>query len=74
MNEGNRYRRIFDFVTANGVKWKKMPHVFEKFVYPDFTFGVPADLAEYKEKLSALFPLEKAAIDQYFQDIKSCAN
>jgi phytoene dehydrogenase-like protein len=74
MNEGNRYRRIFDFVTANGVKWKKMPHVFEKFVYPDFTFGVPADLAEYKEKLSALFPPEKAAIDQYFQDIKSCAN
>lgn len=63
-------RQIFNFITENNLEWNKMPHIFEKFVYPDFTFEVPAHPKEYKEKLIEQFPKEKDAIEQYFLDVK----
>ncbi|MBD0402729.1 NAD(P)/FAD-dependent oxidoreductase [Flammeovirga sp. EKP202] len=63
-------RQIFNFITENKLKWNKMPHIFEKFVYPDFTFDVPSHPEEYKEKLIAQFPEEEEAIEKYFIDVK----
>lgn len=63
-------RQIFNFITENNLKWNKMPPIFEKFVYPDFTFDVPSNPKEYCEKLITKFPHEEKAIKQYFLDVK----
>lgn len=70
MHEDSMLRKIFDLVTRSEVKWHKMPHIFDKFVYPDFTFGVPADEEEYRQKLIEQFPAEEEGIINYFKDIK----
>ena len=46
-----------------------MPEVFEKFVYPDFTFEVPFSEEEYIGKVIAMFPDEEEAIRGYFADV-----
>ncbi|RME92758.1 MAG: NAD(P)/FAD-dependent oxidoreductase [Candidatus Hydrogenedentota bacterium] len=70
LQEGGLLRQIFDFLTDKKLKWKKMPSVFEKFVYPDFTFAVKDNPDEYKQDLINMFPEEKEAIENYFSDIK----
>ena len=69
MYEGAMLRRLFDIVTDSGVQWNPMPDVFEKFVYPDFTFEVPFSEEDYKSKVIAMFPDEKDAIEGYFEDV-----
>lgn len=69
MGAGTTGRQLFDFITQGGVEWNKMPSTFEKFVYPDFTFEVPDNQAAYSQALVERFPDERAAIDQYFNDI-----
>lgn len=64
-------RRFFDAITRGGLEWAQMPDVFEKFVYPDFTFPVPSDEGRYREQLVAMFPEESAAIEQYFKDVRA---
>jgi len=70
MEPGNTSRRLFDYITDGKLEWQKMPYVFEKFVYPDFTFEVPSDPRDYQSKLQLLFPDEKRAIELYFRDIR----
>ena len=71
MHEDAFLRKFFDAVTRNGVDWAKMPDVFEKFVYPDFTFAVPSDEKRYRVALVAMFPEEQAAIERYFVDVRA---
>ena len=63
LHEGGLLRTLFDILTNKGVKWKAMPDLFEKFVYPDFTFDVYSNEEKYKGDLKAMFPSEKEAID-----------
>ena len=44
-----------DYVTG-GVEWAPMPDIFERFIYPDFTFDVPSDPKRYLAKLQEAFP------------------
>ncbi len=62
-------RQLFDLITKYGVKWKKMPSPYEKFVYPDFTFDVPDNEDAYQQALIKQFHNEHATIRQYFKDI-----
>jgi len=73
LKKGHFGRKIFDFITNNQLNWQKMPHVFEKFVYPDFTFEQPSNPKEFADKLIGMFPSEKDAVQQYFIDIKNAA-
>lgn len=73
MHPGSLSRSLFDYVTAGGVEWTRMPSPFEKFVYPDFTFDVPDDRREYQQRLVERFPEERAAIERYFQDVKAAS-
>ncbi|MBX7258904.1 MAG: NAD(P)/FAD-dependent oxidoreductase [Candidatus Hydrogenedentes bacterium] len=73
MHPGSMSRSLFDFVTAGGVDWARMPSPFEKFVYPDFTFDVPDDSRECRQRLVDRFPDERAAIEQYFNDVKAAS-
>lgn len=70
MEKGLKFRKIYDFITDNKLKWKKMPYHFENFVYPDFNFRQPSDPKEFKKDLIKMFPAEKNGIEQYFLDLR----
>jgi phytoene dehydrogenase-like protein len=73
MKKGVMSRKIFDFITDGNLKWNKMPHLFENFIYPDFNFRQPSNPIEFKKALIEKFPKEKQGIEQYFKDIKIAA-
>jgi phytoene dehydrogenase-like protein len=68
--EGSVLKRIFDIITKGKLKWQKMPSLFEKFVYPDFTFDVYDDPEKYKGDIIKQFPEEEEAVLRYFDDVK----
>lgn len=71
MQPGSRTRKLFDLVCGSGVNWQKMPEIFEKFVYPDFTIALPSSREAYEEVLCKQFPGERQALHQYFKDISA---
>ncbi|MCS6972179.1 MAG: NAD(P)/FAD-dependent oxidoreductase [Leptospiraceae bacterium] len=68
--EGSILHRLFHFLSGGSLKWQKMPKVFDKFIYPDLTFGVPDDPEEFARALIRLFPEEESAIHKYLTDIR----
>ncbi|HYD94960.1 MAG TPA: NAD(P)/FAD-dependent oxidoreductase [Noviherbaspirillum sp.] len=66
-------KAVFDYLTEGRLQWNKMPDEFEKFVYPDFEFKVPSNPVLYRERLADRYPAERAAIAQYFEDVKAAA-
>ncbi|MCS6984773.1 MAG: NAD(P)/FAD-dependent oxidoreductase [Leptospiraceae bacterium] len=70
LEEGTFLRKVFDYVTRKGVRFQKMPFVFEKFVYPDLTMALKSDWGEYQKDLVALFPQERKGLQSYFAAIK----
>lgn len=50
------------------VDWAELPRdCIETLVFPDFTFGIPAEMEVYRDRLLALFPAEKRGIDKYLK-------
>ncbi len=74
MKKGLMSRKIFDYITDNKLKWNKMPHHFENFIYPNFNFRQPANPKEYKKDLIKMFPSEENGIHQYFKDIRKASS
>lgn len=74
MAEGSPWRKIFDYLSDGKLTWQKIPDPFEKFVYPDFTFGVSSDINQYQADLIDKFPEEASAIKKYFQDIQTASS
>ncbi len=70
VGEGEQIRRVFDTITQGKLQWNPMPDVFDKFVYPDLTFGHRSGVENFRADLEALFPEEKDAIAIYFSDIQ----
>lgn len=56
MNPGTLTRQLMDYVTGGAVEWAPMPDIFERFVYPDFTFDTPSDPKRYLARLREAFP------------------
>jgi len=73
MGKGNTAKALFDYLTNGQLQWQKMPDVFEKFVYPDFSFEVKSDPNQFQADLIQMFPKEEAGIRQYFRDVKKAA-
>src|SRR6266446_6479183 len=71
MEPGGMGRRLFDFVTAGGVRWNPMPDAYERFAYPDFEFSVPKGEDHYIAALARMFPGESAAIALFFRDLRA---
>jgi phytoene dehydrogenase-like protein len=69
MHTGSLARQIFDYISDEKLDWVKMPRVFEKFVYPDFTFEVPDRETDYIDALLKQFPQQEKNIKYYFSDI-----
>jgi phytoene dehydrogenase-like protein len=74
MEPGSLPKNIFDFITEKKLKWNSLPHEFEKFIYPDFTFTVPSNELEYTNKLCQQFPNEAKSIKNYFKDMKKATD
>lgn len=70
LEDGSLYRKAFDKITNVQVQWQKMPFVFEKFVYPDFTFEVKSSFEAYQKDLMSMFPDEKKGIHDYFTCVR----
>ena len=73
MYPGSFYRQLFDDVTGGTIEWRKMPKVFERFVYPNFTFDLQVGLDGFIRNLIDRFPQEKNAIEQYRKDLAKAA-
>ena len=69
MEKGTLARSFMDFLSGGRLNWNKMPHDFERFVYPGLSFDVPSDPVEYQQRLIGRFPGEEKAIRGYFRDI-----
>lgn len=74
MHDNSVIKKVFDFITDKKLKWSKMPDLFEKFVYPDFTFDVYSNEEKYKLDLIKKFPNEENSIKNYFLDLKKAVN
>jgi phytoene dehydrogenase-like protein len=70
MHKGSMSRSIFDYVTQGKVKWHPMPEVYDRFVYPDFTFDAIKGKHNLKKSLIEKFPNEEEALNQYFDDLE----
>jgi len=70
VEKGEQIRRAFDAVTQGKLEWHRMPDIFDRFVYPDLSFGHRSGVQNYRADLEKLFPDEKLNIAQYFQDIE----
>ena len=71
MHERSLARRCMDLVTGGRVRWHKLDHEFERFLFPDETVAVPACPRSYREQLIARFPKEIDGISRYFRDLRS---
>ncbi len=49
------------------------PSGFDVFHFPDFSFAMPKGYAELTQRLSALFPEEKAGIVSFFEKVRQTA-
>ncbi len=74
LEEGHVFRVLFDYATQGKVRWKKMPYIFDKFVFPDFTFECPSSSTEFEKKLIVQFPHEEKAIKKYLIDVVKADN
>ena len=70
MQKYNIHRQLFDLIVDSKVKWQAMPEVFDKFVYPGFSFSERAGLKNFQSDLILMFPDEQRAIKKYFRDLK----
>lgn len=70
MQKGTISRSLMDLVTGGKVQWKRMPEIYDVFVYPGLKFEARAGEQNLKSDLISLFPEEKKAIEKYFIDVK----
>jgi len=61
--------QMFSFLTDGNLKWNKMPEIFEKLIFPDFTIDVKSSVKAYKKSLFELFPKDKKSINRYIIDV-----
>jgi all-trans-retinol 13,14-reductase len=74
MKKGKDNRKLFDYITGNGLDWHEMPEQFDIFSFPGFKFPARKGFNNFRADLRAAFPHETAAIDQYFSDIRKANN
>jgi all-trans-retinol 13,14-reductase len=74
MGEGMMGRRLFDFITEDGVKWNALPDVYDVFVYPGLQVKACKGEANFRASLTAAFPDEKSNIERYFRDLQSATS
>ena len=70
MGPGYKERALFDFVTDGNLDWQRMPEPVDVLDYPDLQIPLYSDENVQRRQLIKLFPREKAAILNYYRDLK----
>jgi all-trans-retinol 13,14-reductase len=63
-------RQIFDYVTDGALEWAPMAPVYDKLVFGDREYELPAGAGAFVESLAAAFPAERAAITEYVRLVR----
>uniref|UniRef100_A0A0G4HVV4 Amine oxidase domain-containing protein n=1 Tax=Chromera velia CCMP2878 TaxID=1169474 RepID=A0A0G4HVV4_9ALVE len=66
MKDGETLKNVFDFVTGGRVQWEKMADPFDRFLFPEFEFGVSSNPKQFEQDLIRMFPAEAEGIKKYF--------
>jgi len=74
MQDGSLTRKCMDLVTGGGVQWREMTSDYERFMFPDATFDVPAGKEKFQQRLIDRFPAEAKSIKKYFKEVTSVQN
>lgn len=73
MQPGTHMRSVSDVISCGELRWNRLSEDFQRLVYPNFEFQVPANRAEFRRRLLAEFPEEAAAIRRYVKDVRRTA-
>lgn len=63
-------RRVFDYVSNEGIEWQQMSDVYDRIYIGDESYDFVSGREAFREKLHQYFPEEKNAIDQYLDLIR----
>ncbi len=74
LEPGGSTWRMLRYLTDGRLKFEAMPYRFDHFVYPDFRYAQPSHPVQFQIELEELFPDEKSAIAQYFEDLKAASS
>ena len=55
--------------TGGGLRWARMPEVYDRLVFPELEFGVRAGKQNFRDDLVATFPAEREGIERFFEDV-----
>ncbi|HBD95754.1 MAG TPA: hypothetical protein DDY71_05960 [Spirochaetia bacterium] len=61
--------KLFNYLSNGKLKWNKMPELFEKFIYPDFSIEIKKSLKGFRQSLYKQFPDDKKDINRYISDV-----
>ncbi len=62
-------RRMFDFLTEGELQWEDMGDVYDRIFIGDNAYDFVKGYENFRAKLHAYFPEDKAAIDQYLEKV-----
>ena len=67
MGAKTQARQMFDFISADKLKWAPMDDEYDRFYIGDKVFSAMAGKKKFRENLINRFPTEKAAVDGYMK-------
>lgn len=67
-------RRVFDYVSDGNLKWASMDDVYDRFIFPDKSYGLTAGRENFIAGLNDWFPKERNAIVRYMELLDEAAH
>jgi len=71
---GSSTRRIFDEISDGQIQWADMGDVYDRIIIDGDTYDLPKGRRALRDSLVTWFPDEEAAIDGYFDAVKSAVS
>jgi all-trans-retinol 13,14-reductase len=71
---GSSTRRIFDEISDGQIQWADMGDVYDRITIDGDTYDLPKGRRALRDSLVTWFPDEEAAIDGYFNAVKSAVS
>lgn len=71
---GSPTRRLFDEISDGRIEWADMGDVYDRVIIGDDVYDLPKGRRNLRDSLVSWFPDEEAAIDGYFEAVRSAAS
>jgi len=72
LGPGEPVRVLSDYLTEGALQWAWMGEVYDEYRIGGETYTAPAGLANYRQRLIAQFPAERAGIEEFFRRANRC--